>query len=321
MDHFFDQDPTIPPPPTTQELLTILHNRISQLEGATPVRFDKEPKISGPSPFSGRKDEAMEFLLKCDNVFDVQPRSYATTKSRIAYVTNLLKDEAYRWVMPHLSLPIDEQPLWAKDWPAFKEEFKRVFGDSNIIESSRLKLKYLRQTGACTTYATEFQRHAAYLHWGDEALRHHFFDGLKEDVKDKLLTPNHSATIQDLVHKAIEWDDLLFQRRKSHDRQPNPQSGATKTRSNPTMQTRTVQTTIPITTTTTPGATPMDIDGVRTKYGPITPEERQRRKNENLCFYCAKPGHLSRDCRARPNKGATTQVNAVDTTKNSEPQS
>ena len=67
----------------------------------TPVHqattaWSKEPKISSPPPFSGRKDEALEFLLKCDMVFDVQPRTSSSTKAKIAFVTNLLKDEAYR---------------------------------------------------------------------------------------------------------------------------------------------------------------------------------------------------------------------------------
>ena len=77
----------------------------------TPTHIGREPKSFSTAPFSGRKDEAMEFLLKCDMVFDVQPASYATNKSKIAFVANLLKDEAYRWVMPHLGMDPLLQPL------------------------------------------------------------------------------------------------------------------------------------------------------------------------------------------------------------------
>jgi hypothetical protein len=222
----------------TSDILHMLHERINQLEQAqhqaqaqldqahmaqqhayghpTPVIPVKEPRISGPPHFGGKKEEAMEFLLKCDMVFAVQPQSYATTESKLAFVINLLKDEAYRWVMPHLTMDDNIKPDWIKDWTLFREEFKKVFGDSEIIETARHKLKSLKQTGPATSYATEFRRFAAYLHYSDEALRHLFFDGLKEDVKDKILTPNNTLSIDTLIDAAIKWDNLLFQRRRNY---------------------------------------------------------------------------------------------------------
>jgi len=40
-------------------------------------------------------------------------------------------------------------------------EFKKVFDDSDIIETSRQKLKILKHSKAATNYATEFTRLAA----------------------------------------------------------------------------------------------------------------------------------------------------------------
>ncbi|RXK39408.1 hypothetical protein M231_03361 [Tremella mesenterica] len=312
---------------TLNSHLELMMNRIMQLEqdlasaqlhqAPTTITSKKEPKINSPAPFSGRKDEAMEFLLKCDMVFDTQPQTYALNTTRIAFVTNLLKDEAYRWVMPHLMLPQDQKPAWVQDWSLFKEEFKRMFEDTNIIETARHKLKTLRQTGSATSYATEFQRHAAYLNWNDEALRHNFFDGLKDDVKDKILTPNNFKTFGDLVNNSIKWDDLLFQRRKGTPFHKNPTPARLDTpviRNRPfTFQPsfRQIHTPSHTSTSASAGPTPMEVDAVRPRFSPLTNEERTFRINNKLCLYCGKPGHMAHECRVRSNNRTPSKVNAT----------
>lgn len=267
------------------DILEMLHCRILQLEDAlTATRptstTRKEPEITSLQPFTGRKDEASEFILKCDMVFEVQPMTYASTKSKIAFVTNLLNDEAYRWVMPHLLLREDDQPDWVKDWDDFKEEFTKVFGDSNIIETSRQKLKIVRQTGSATSYATEFQRHAAYLHWGDKALRHAFFDGLKEDVKDKLLTPTgDSRDFQSLVNDAIKWDNLLFQRRgcSFHHARVTIRIDTPISKPRPfnyRLQPLNIRPIHYPANNPSSGPEPMEIDAVRPHYSPLTAQEK-----------------------------------------------
>ncbi len=37
-------------------------------------------------------------------------------------------------------------------------------------------------------------------------LRHAYFDGLKEDVKDKPLTSNGLESLNDLIDNSIKWD-------------------------------------------------------------------------------------------------------------------
>jgi hypothetical protein len=319
--------------PAEQQIIREMQQRIIQLEAivAHPIlstqassTWSKEPKIESPPPFSGRKDKALEFLLKCDMVFDVQPRTYSSTKSKIAFVTNLLKDEAYHWVMPHLTLPEDEQPSWLSSWVTFKREFKKVFGDSDIIETSRQKLKGLKQTQSATSYATEFTRHCAYLHWGDEAFRHAYFDGLKEDVKDKLLTPNEFKTLVDLIDASVKWDNLLYQRRRTN---PYTTSRSTNSRIDTPVKTRpftfqpssrpTNITSTPASSTFTP--VPMEVDAVRPRFAPLTTEERKYRMDNKLCMYCGKTGHIARDCRTK--SSIHGQVNAnVSSSKNSQPQ-
>jgi hypothetical protein len=48
------------------------------------------------------------------------------------------------------------------------------------------------------------------------------------------------------------------------------------------------------------GTIPMELDASR-RNG-ITPEERQRRKDDNLCLYCGSPEHYNATCPLRPNR-------------------
>ena len=38
------------------------------------------------------------------------------------------------------------------------------------------------------------------------------------------------------------------------------------------------------------------------KRGPLTEQEKKRCRDNNLCMYCGKPGHIASECRAPPNK-------------------
>ena len=54
--------------------------------------------------------------------------------------------------------------------------------------------------------------------------------------------------------------------------------------------------------------TPMEIDTTR-RHGPLSEEEKQRRRANHLCLYCGGPGHIVVNCPHRP----SGQVNQVVT--------
>lgn len=320
--HQSDPDPGSQVPDTSEnDLVAHLLQRISQLEAhasTPPTTLNiKEPRISSPKPFSGSRADARAFIEKCDNVFRVQPHTYGTEESKIAFVINLLDGDAYHWFQPYLELGFDARPTWAMSWSEFKIQFLKQFGDNNIIETSRSKLRTLRQTSSASHYATEFRRHSAYLGWNDNTLRQTFFDGLKEEVKYRILTPQSFNSFEDLVDAAIKWDDLLFQFcRTAPAKNTTLVSTPRNPLSTPTGRTpapRPFQRPTPAPVQDNRG-TPMDIDSVR--HRPLTPEERQTRMANNLCLYCGKPGHMARDCLSRPkNPNYKARANAA-TSKN-----
>jgi hypothetical protein len=48
-------------------------------------------------------------------------------------------------------------------------------------------LALLKQTSSVSDYATSFHRYSVTLGWNDQALRFHFYQGLKDHVKDEKL--------------------------------------------------------------------------------------------------------------------------------------
>ncbi|PVU92519.1 hypothetical protein BB560_006050, partial [Smittium megazygosporum] len=41
----------------------------------------------------------------------------------------------------------------------------------------------------------------------------------------------------------------------------------------------------------------MDVDFLKPRRGPISPEENERRRKLGLCYYCGEPGHMANDCK------------------------
>jgi len=300
---------------TKSDIVAHLLHRISMLEQASQVPQSprisiKEPKISSPKSFSGSKTEARAFIEKCDNVFHLQPHTYASEDAKISFTVNLLEGEAYCWFQPYLEIDINTCPAWTHTWSLFKVEFIKQFGDSNIIKTSHAKLKHLKQTGSASHYTTEFKHHATYLGWDDNALCQTYFDGLKEDVKYRILTPQAYTTFESLAEDAIRWDNLLFQHRKSTNTSAKASTPVTCKSQPPP---------VTITLPREPQHTPMDIDSLRFKR--LTPEERQTHINKKLCLYCGKPGHMACDCRSHPQQSQTSKANTtMSQSKNTNPQ-
>ena len=239
---------------------------------------------------------------------------YYDDKTKLAYAVNLLENEAYEWVKPALLADVDKKPEYVQTWAAFRKEFFKMFSDVDIKEVSYQRIQALRQTGSASTYANEFRRHSLNLDWNDEPLRQHFFGGLKSEVKDKVLSPTDFTDLNALIESAIKWDNLLYQRRK------DPNNTKANDRPNtdkqpwhkPLMQNQfKPQPWIngPPARNLGTGPAPMDIGTIR---GPLSQEEKERRRTNRLCFYCGKPNHTAMECRAVKGAGARKSINSFD---------
>jgi hypothetical protein len=247
-------------------------------------------------------------------------------------------------------LPREDWPPELRTFNGFVKKLNELYGDPNLVSSKARELVALRQTTSVTEYIAQFKTIAQFLQWNDDALKEIFKKGLKTLVGDAIaLREEEPATLQEYMDVSNRIDSRLQQRRgegyntgpslfahsgtntgntRSYGPTPRPQekpaptTAPRPTGSQPAMLPRVapagqpqapVIPTPPVTRTPTSlpstskdGTLPMEIDAARH----LSPAERQRRHDHNLCHYCGSPGHIQSSCPNKPSR-PWRQVNAV----------
>ena len=196
-------------------------------------------------------------------------------------IGSLLKGSALDWFSPLLEKDAPEM----HDHVAFILELESCFGETDKQRIAVSKLRNMRQ-GSCpaSVYASEFRRVAVDVEWDDLALRDCFRYGLRDDVKDLLLTMEDSDSLAEIIKSAIRCDNRLFERRQERRARDTRSPPPTQVSSSP--KTLMEQNEI---------ATPMQVDR-STIRGPLSAAEKRRRMEERLCLYCGGPNHIARLC-------------------------
>ena len=240
-----------------------------------PVR---EPRLPAPQPYDGAPGTCRSFLSQCSLSLELQSLAFPTERSRVAYIITLLTGKAREWG----TALWDAEATCCSSYKDFTEEMRRVFDRSFSGREAAREIMKLRQgSRSVYDYAIDFRTLAASCGWNDEALFDAFLNGLSDPVKDELVSrelPKDLAGLMDLTGRV---DARLRQRAWEKTRSPTRWSLSTPP--------------VP----TAPPPEPMQVDRAR-----ITPEERQRRREVNACFYCGKVGHFCQSC---PLKGAAHQ--------------
>jgi hypothetical protein len=277
-----------------------------QQQGSNHQGIHKDPKIGLPTKFDGTRSQFRGFLNQVRLVIQMHPSRYPTDASRVGLVGTLLSGTALAWFAPLLE---KNSPL-LNNFEEFISEFKACFGDTDSIRTAINKVRRLRQgERPASAYAADFRLLAADIPWDDQALMEQFRFGLRNDVKDLLLTfPEEPKSLTEAISRAVRCDNRLFERRSER------QFQLPRTRSEPTYASI-VAKPFPresFNTSPTNTPTPMEIDTTR-RRGPLSAEEKQRRRANRLCLYCGGPGHIAVNCPHRPKR----QVNQITASSNS----
>lgn len=280
----------------TQENL-MLHDTITRLEeivtsfphmsSITQSRehIIKDPKLSMPEKFDGTRSKFRGFSNQVKLFIRMQPQRYSTEISKVGLIGTLLTGTALAWFGP---LNEQNSPL-LENFEAFMEEFSTTFGDVDKARMADSKIRELQQgSRPASIYASEFRQLSCDVDWeSDMALVRQFYWGLRDDVKDLLLTMPDVSTLAEAISQAVKCDNRLFERRQNKRLGP---------------QIRVPLSSPPSTTLALPSNPinnydPMQIDSIR--YRTLTQDEKDRRRREGLCLYCGEEGHLARDCKKK----------------------
>ena len=180
------------------------------------------------------------------------------------------------------------------DWEGFKAYIKSEFGPVDIVGSKEDELDRLRMnhTDTILAYTTEFRTIASFINWNDDTLRHRYYIGLPNRLKDEVARQGYkTGTLNQVIKCATTADSRYHARAAEKSTQPTTrptQSSSTSYYKSSTASSNTTTTTTA--TDTRPNAHLLD------SSGKLKAEEKQRRKAEGLCLYCGAKDHQAADC-------------------------
>uniref|UniRef100_A0A3P9KE27 CCHC-type domain-containing protein n=1 Tax=Oryzias latipes TaxID=8090 RepID=A0A3P9KE27_ORYLA len=153
-------------------------------------------------------------------------------------------------------------PITHLPFDRFIGEFCLVFDQPRKQEEATRRLLSLRQGNrSVRNHIIDFRILAVEAGWPDVALKGIFYQSLNEKIKDHLCTQPETNHFEELVSAALRSDMRLRERRAERNHSSD--------------------------------------EPLHVGHSKLTPEERQKRSNEGLCFYCGDAGHIVSQCSKR----------------------
>uniref|UniRef100_A0A670K9R6 CCHC-type domain-containing protein n=1 Tax=Podarcis muralis TaxID=64176 RepID=A0A670K9R6_PODMU len=254
---------------TVQQLsnvVTALQQRLDALPapGADAPASGKYP-VALPEKFDGAPASFPMFLAQAKLYIQGRARNFPDDRTKAA-----------KWALPLLR---QDSPLLA-DYGGFCNLLEAAFGNPQKGSQANRAIRRLRQgKSTVAAYTTEFRLLAQDLTWNDSALRDQYLEGLSDEILDQLATMERPTTLDTLIQRSLQIDDRLEDRRQARGRR-HLQFSAPVSTSSPTGPAESLE-------------EPMQLGAVRPR---LSPAEKSRRREGNLCLYCGGSGHYARSC-------------------------
>jgi len=261
-------------------------------------------RVPDPPIYSGKTGTLEPFIAAVDRKFAIESSRFATPAVRVASVLSWTEGRirAYLTVLDQRSAQDCQIDPSASelDWPAIKSRLQEMFQERHKADLAHERLSSLVQRGSAANYAAEFYQYQIDSDHSEAALLRMFKNGLKQSVRTHLATTTHTR-LDDYIAAAISADHELFHAQRnlkpSSEVPKKPPPKKQEQRSTATPPKTTSPSSNPTSNTT---VVPMDLDQTKVKRGPLTEEEKQRRRSKGLCLYCASPDHIVSACPVRP---------------------
>ena len=275
-----------------------------------------------PEPYDGTDPAKLRgFLSQCLLTFQGRPQDFAHDQIKITYAVSWLKGTALRWYELNLSLPDDELPDYTLYWPAFEEALKAMFGEPDPVNTAVTKLDNLlmKDHHHIARYNVEFNEYSAQTQYNDHALYTRYYKGLAPRLKDALVLSGKPETLAGL-RTLTQALDIRYWERKDEDRlktsttsQSTNSSSSVSTSSKTNSSHSKKQSKSSTSAASSSKPKKPDLSNVLGPDRKLLPEEKERRKKNNLCLICASPDHFSNKCPSRksPAKARTADLDAV----------
>jgi hypothetical protein len=268
-----------------------------------PLPPSTRPRGAEPPVFSGQQTKPLErqeaylnWRSQITYKLAIDRHTFPTAAERIVYVSQRLAGDPLSRVRRHVdgvATHMTSSPdQWPTPWRDYGDLFRYldpVYVTIDTVARAAREFESLRQ-GNNTPFAdflSTFVRLADFASRDNRAR----VEALRQKINVRLQNALVSLVERPGVEEFDAWVRLLQNLTNNLD----DRDYRTKTHA-------------PLSATTawggdaTPGD-PMDLDKLGLVNGHICEEERARRRANNLCMFCGKPGHYALACRARAAKG------------------
>lgn len=255
--------------------------------------------------FNGKSSEVVPFLREVRSYIELT--NISSEKQKTTLFSMYLKDGSpIQWFN---TIEAKRSEL-LYDWEELQRIFTTRFQDSDLVSTSLRKLEALKQTGSAATYANLFEEYLTYVDVSDYMQITYFDRNLKPRLKEILVNEKRPATLDEWIPTVITADNRLHELERETRELKSKPSGH--------RHSELAQVTPRVASTPAPAASsstvvPMEIDAVR--RGPVTAEEKERRRRLGLCFYCGQGKHTIQDCPNMSDKAKKARAKAVPSGK------
>jgi Ty3 transposon capsid-like protein len=283
----------------------------------TPSR---KVKAKEPDTFDGSDPRKLNnFILQCNLYFRSNP-AYDDDVNKVTFALSYLRGTALEYFEPSI-LDSDEIPDWMDNWSAFVRTLRTQFGpiDPTADAEDGIDNLKMQDNQRILKYNVDFNRFAIRTGWDDSVLRHRYYTGLAERIKDIMGQQGKPSTLEAMKTLAHSIDSRHWERireksrsnksksdthekpdnksnNKSDDKNKAPTSGNNNNRNNNSgNNSKNNNNQKSGRTPSTSGTIPSLSDKLG-KDGKLTQQERQRRFDNHLCMFCGGTGHTAKDC-------------------------
>ncbi|KAJ8456894.1 hypothetical protein ONZ45_g18536 [Pleurotus djamor] len=152
----------------------------------SPTPAEVKINVSLPKHLDGSKpDKVFEWINGMEFFF--KAHGNISNERKIATACTRLDGMALQNIINLQGMDVVPEIL-VDDWEGFKAYIKSEFGPVDIVGSKEDELDRLRMnhTDTILAYTTEFKTISSYINWNDAALRHRYYVGLPNRLKDEV---------------------------------------------------------------------------------------------------------------------------------------
>jgi Ty3 transposon capsid-like protein len=188
-------EPTLEPTANLAEAIMLMTSELRRREGSGSSA--KRAKSKEPDTFDGSDPKKLNnFILLCNLYFRQNP-SYSEDETKVTFALSYLRGMALEYFEPEI-LDSDEIPDWIDNWSAFVRTLHTQFGPIDPTGDAESSIDHLKMQDNqhIIKYNVEFNRLAIRTHWDDSVLRHRYYSGLAERIKDIMGQQGKPATLK-----------------------------------------------------------------------------------------------------------------------------